>query len=77
MKLFLLKQAFQIVCCKNACARTGRACMCLNTYRSYTTEGSGENVIATGRNVNTTICMPMHAQMELRFFFRSAYWNMS
>lgn len=48
MKLSPVKQGFETVCCKNVCAHKGRVCVCLNTYRSYTTEGSGENVITMG-----------------------------
>lgn len=48
MKLFPLKQGFQMVCYKNVCTNMGGASVCLNIYRSYPTEGSGENVITMG-----------------------------
>lgn len=48
MKLFPLKQGFQMAFCKNVCMNMGGVSVCLDIYRSYPTEGSGENVITTG-----------------------------
>lgn len=53
------------------CARAWAGGVCVFKHRRGMTEGSGENVITTGWKVNTSICLPVHAQVEVRFFSRS------
>lgn len=63
-----LKQKAPKWCVVKLCAHAWAGGMCVYKHRRGTTEGSGENVITTGWKVNTSICLPVHAQVEVRFF---------